>query len=57
MIPTLPLLGLQTQESAGAGALSLKAPSGGVKCPGQVAPATGLKLWFPQTQGGGVQHF
>ena len=25
----------------------------GVKCPGQVAPTTGLKLWFPQIQGGG----
>ena len=46
-------MGLRTWESAGAGASSLKAHSGGVKCPGQVAPTTGLKLWFPQTQGGG----
>ena len=39
IIPTLPLLGLRTRESAGASLL--KAPSGGVKCPGQVAPTAG----------------
>ena len=38
VIPTLPLLGLRTRESAGAS--RLKAPSGGVKYPGQVAPTT-----------------
>ena len=49
--PNFTIIG--TAESAGAGVSSLKAPSGVVKCPGQVAPTTGLKLWFPLTQGGG----
>ena len=55
LIPTLPLhvLGLRTWESAGTCASNLKAHIWGVKCPGQVAPTTGLKLWFSHTQGGG----
>ena len=39
LIPTWPLLGLRTQESAGAS--HMKAPSGGVKYPGQMVPTTG----------------
>ena len=46
LIPTLPLLGLRTRE--GAGSSRLKAQSGGVKYPVQVAPTTGsLILGFP----------
>ena len=45
LIPTLPLLGLWTRESAGAS--RLKAPSGGVKYPGQVAPTTGPFILVP----------
>ena len=45
LIPTLPLLGLQTRKNAGA--LSLRAPSGGVKCPGHVAPTTGSQIVVP----------
>ena len=53
--PNFTIIG--TAESAVEGALSLKAHSGGVKCPGQVAPTTGLKLWFPQTQRGAFNIF
>ena len=40
-----PLLGLRTRESASAS--PLKPPSGGVKCPGQVAHTTGSKIVVP----------
>ena len=45
LIPILPLLGLRTRESAGAS--RLKAPSGGVKYPGLVAPTTGSLILVP----------
>ena len=40
-----------------AGVSSLRVPSAGVKCPSRPRLQLGLKLWFPQTQGGGVQSF
>ena len=45
LIPTLPLFGLRTRESAGAS--RLKAHSGCVKYPGQVAPKTGSLILVP----------
>ena len=44
-IPTLPLLGLQTLESAGAS--FLKSPGGVLKYPSQVAPTTGSLILVP----------
>ena len=43
--PNLPLLGLRTRESAGTS--NLKAPSGGVKYPGQVEPTTRYLILSP----------
>ena len=52
----MPLLWLRTWKSASAS--TLRAPGGGVKCPGQVVPTTGSQILVPpQTQGGGVQSF
>ena len=45
LMPALPLLGLRTRECAGAA--RLKARSGGVKYPGQVAPTTGPLILVP----------
>ena len=45
LIPTLPLLGVRTRESAGAS--HLKAPSGKVKHPGQVAPTSACLILVP----------
>ena len=46
----IPLLGLRTRGGGGsAGASRLKAPSGGVKCPGQVAPTTGSLILVSQS--------
>ena len=45
VIPTLSLLGLRTRDSADAS--SLKAPSGEVKNPAQVAPTTRSLILVP----------
>ena len=45
VIPTLPLLGLWNRESTVAS--RMKAHSGGVKYPGQVAPTTGSLILVP----------